>query len=100
MRKLLGTGCLILMLGLSGCMFKFTSNTGDECHIAVLTGYVEAELDPATGKVTWNRGGWYVASGIMVKKDGTDYTVKFDTSETKKVSLEELKTLLIGVGVL
>lgn len=98
MKKIM-VACILLMLT-SGCMLKFTSHTGDKCLIAVLSGYVEAELDTETGDVTWNRGGWYKASGIEVKKDGQDYKVHFDASETEKISLEELKTLLLTLGII
>lgn len=98
MRKIL-VACILLMLT-SGCMLKFTSHTGDECLIAIMSGYVEAGLDPETGVITWDRGGWYEASGIHVERKESDFKVHFDNSKTEKVSLEELKSLLLTLGLL
>ena len=92
MWKRMLVACLLLIIT-SGCMFKYESHTGDECLIAVLSGYVEAELDPETGKVTWDRGGWYKASGIDVEKKESDYKIHFDNSETAKLSVDDILAL-------
>ena len=86
-------GACVLLIITSGCHFQFKSHTGDECTIDVLSGHVYAELDPETGKVKWDRGGWYKASGIEFLKEGTDYSIEFDTSETEKISVEQLIAL-------
>ena len=70
---------LVLMFA-SGCGMVCDK---DKWAISFFAGAVVGEIDPETGKGSWIRVGEYKASGIEILKDGDDYIIQFDTSESR-----------------
>lgn len=101
MWKLLGTRILILILIFaSGCGMVCDK---DKWAISFFSGAVVGEIDPKTGIGSWIRVGEYKASGIEILKEGDDYLVQFDQSESR-TEFDKMKFFLetgikIGAGL-
>lgn len=55
----------------------------DKLAISFFSGAVVGVIDPKTGTGSWTRVGDYKASGIEILKEGDDYLIEFDKSESR-----------------
>jgi len=79
MWKLLLASVIILIIG-SGCSAIWTD---DVLAVSLFSGAVTGSMDPNTGDGTWVRVGDYKASRIEIIKEGDDYVINFDQSESR-----------------
>lgn len=71
---------VILFVFASGCGIVWDK---DRLAMSFFAGAVAGEINPETGTGTWTRVGEYKASGIEILKEGDDYLIQFDTSESR-----------------
>lgn len=78
MKKLILTSVILLLV--MGCSGKWDK---DGVAFSCFSGMVSGTVDTETGDGSWTRLGEYKASGIEILKEGDDYIISFDSSESK-----------------
>jgi len=78
MRKLILVSFVLMFT--SGCTVIWKE---DMLAMSFFAGAVVGNMDPNTGAGSWTRVGEYEASGIEIIKDGDDYVIQFDKSESR-----------------
>lgn len=91
---------VLFLIFVSGCGMIWDD---DKLAVSFFSGAVVGIIDPKTGTGSWTRVGDYKASGIEILKEGDDYLIEFDKSESR-TEFDKMKFFLeagikIGAGL-